>query len=79
MSISSARTVAGGDGMMMAAAAKITVAYTGIYSMTMIHQVVTKKGLHRKLGDTFDRYNSIYMRNADRFRGNFLEWSLLFL
>jgi uncharacterized membrane protein len=61
------------------AAARITMVYTGLYTMTMMNQVVTKKRLHRKLGDKFDRYGSFEMRNADRLTGNFLEWSIVFL
>jgi hypothetical protein len=35
--------------------------------------------LHRKLGKSFDRYNSLNMRDADRLTGNFLGWTPLFL
>jgi uncharacterized MAPEG superfamily protein len=61
------------------AAARITLVYSTIYSVTMVNQVVSKKMLHRKLGKSFDRYNSLEMRNADRLTGNFLEWTPLFL
>lgn len=60
-------------------AAQITVVYTTIYSMTVLNQVVHKKRLHRKLGEKFDRYNSVEMRHADRLTGNFLEWTIVFL
>ncbi|KAG7344935.1 MAPEG family protein [Nitzschia inconspicua] len=75
MSLSSVHPISGS----IAAAAQITVVYTGLYSVTILNQVVTKKRLHRKLGDKFDRYSSLEMRNVDRLTGNFLEWTIVFL
>jgi uncharacterized MAPEG superfamily protein len=63
-------------------AAKITVAYSTIYSLTMLNQVVQKKRLYKKYAsknNSFDRYNSVEMRDADRLTGNFMEWSMVFL
>ena len=74
MSLSSAQNNAS-----LLTAAKITVAYTTLYSMTMLNQVVQKKRLLTKYGKSFDRYSSTEMRDADRLTGNFMEWSLIFL
>ena len=63
----------------MLAAARITIAYTTLYSLTMLNQVVQKKRLLQKYGKKFDRYSSAEMRDADRLTGNFLEWNLIFL
>ena len=63
-------------------AAQITVSYCGVYSLTLISQVVAKKRLHKqaiKEGKTFERYKAPGMFPYDRMTANFLEWMPPFL
>ena len=63
-------------------AAQVTVAYSGLYGMTLFTQFVKKKLIHAKKikeGKVFDRYNSIEMRPYDRLTMNYLEWMPVFL
>jgi hypothetical protein len=64
------------------AASQITVAYCGVYSLTLLNQLVHKKLLHAqycKEGKVFDRYTAIEMRPIDRINANMLEWMPIFL
>ena len=64
------------------AASQITIAFSGLYALTLFNQIVRKKIYHyngRKTGKTFERYESLEMRPHDRLTANFLEWMPLFL
>ena len=63
-------------------AARITVAFSGLYALTIVNVVVCKFRLLRKAkseGESFNRYESKEMHTADRLSGNFLEWYPVFM
>ena len=64
-------------------AARITVVFLTLYSLTFVNVLHTKKRLLRqqreRSGKKFDRYNSPDMHAADRLQSNFLEWCPVFL
>ena len=63
-------------------AARITVAFSGLYGLTIVNVVVCKIRLLRRAkseGEPFNRYESKEMHTADRLSGNFLEWSPVFM
>mmetsp|Transcript_13497 Transcript_13497/g.19905 ORF Transcript_13497/g.19905 Transcript_13497/m.19905 type:complete len:143 (-) Transcript_13497:25-453(-) len=63
-------------------AAQITVAYSGLYTLTLVNQCIQKKLLHRKhkqQGKVFERYGSLDMRPHDRLSMNYLEWMPVFM
>ena len=66
---------------MLMNASKVTVAYSTVYWICMLNQVATKQRLIRKYKaqkETFERYNSPEMRDADRLVANFMEWTPVF-
>ena len=70
------------DESQLTEAARLTVAFTLLYSLTIINITATKARLYREARQketTFDRYKSPQMLIADRLQGNFLEWSPIFL
>jgi uncharacterized MAPEG superfamily protein len=63
-------------------AARITVGFVALYSVSFWNILITKKRLVRvakEKGVEFDRYNDPAMHDADRLQANFLEWSPVFL
>jgi hypothetical protein len=63
-------------------ASQITLTYCGVYSLTIVNQLIQKVSLYaqyKKEGKVFDRYTAIEMRNADRINSNMIEWTPLFL
>uniref|UniRef100_A0A7S4KCQ9 Uncharacterized protein n=1 Tax=Odontella aurita TaxID=265563 RepID=A0A7S4KCQ9_9STRA len=63
-------------------AARVTVAFSLVYTSTLVLQIVVKKTLLRKArkeNKAFHRYSSANMRNADRLVTNLMEWSPVFL
>lgn len=63
-------------------AARLTVTFLFLYSLTFINVLRCKKKygrLAKEAGKKFDRYNTPDMHNADRLNANFLEWSPMFL
>mmetsp|Transcript_17490 Transcript_17490/g.37805 ORF Transcript_17490/g.37805 Transcript_17490/m.37805 type:complete len:147 (-) Transcript_17490:1469-1909(-) len=63
-------------------AAKLTVSFSSVYGIAMIHQVVVKQRLisqKRKMGQVLDRYDCPDLLSADRLVANILEWSPMFL
>lgn len=64
------------------AAAKITVAFSGLYGLTFVNILISKKRMSQKAkaeGKTFNRYESKDMQTADRLNGNILEWYPVFM
>ena len=65
-------------------AARVTVAFTSVYIISMLHQIICKKRLLRKARlksteSSLNRYGHPELHNADRLVANLLEWSPIFL
>ena len=62
--------------------ARVTVAFTSVYIVSLCYQIICKKRLLRKArlkGEPFNRYGHPELHNADRLVANILEWSPIFL
>ena len=63
-------------------AARVTVAFTSVYIVSMLYQIISKKRLLRKArlkGEPLNRYGHPELHNADRLVANLLEWSPIFM
>lgn len=63
-------------------AARVTVAFTSVYIVSMLYQIISKKRLLRKArlkGEPLNRYGHPELHNAGRLVANLLEWSPIFM
>lgn len=81
-SVSTTSSVVASSPDSLLSAARITVVFVFLYSITFTIQLVMKRKLlmqARRNRTKFDRYQSPEMHKVDRLNANFLEWSPVFL